>query len=125
MKDIIRFILRLVQNPIVLAILWFGVAIWGFWVSWTEGLANNYLIFSRSFFHALEQTPLYVATENTSLAVFARLVFHIKHLLSDLPDDLHRQAIFSYALSSETKKAQSYRTMGLCLFSDKGDRTRR
>ena len=60
MKDIIRFILRLVQNPIVLAILWFGVAIWGFWVSWTEGLANNYLIFSRSFFHALEQTPLYV-----------------------------------------------------------------
>ena len=50
MKDIIRFILRLVQNPIVLAILWFGVAIWGFWVSWTEGLANNYLIFSRSFF---------------------------------------------------------------------------
>lgn len=60
MKDIIRFILRLVQNPIVLAILWFGVAIRGFWVSWTEGLANNYLIFSRSFFHALEQTPLYV-----------------------------------------------------------------
>lgn len=60
MKNIIRFILRLVQNPIVLAILWFGVAIWGFWVSWTEGLANNYLIFSRSFFHALEQTPLYV-----------------------------------------------------------------
>ena len=48
MKDIIRFILRLVQNPIVLAILWFGVAIRGFWVSWTEGLANNYLIFSRS-----------------------------------------------------------------------------
>lgn len=60
MKNIIRFILRLVQNPIVLAILWFGVAIRGFWVSWTEGLANNYLIFSRSFFHALEQTPLYV-----------------------------------------------------------------
>ena len=60
MKDIIRFILKLVQNPIVLAILWFGVAIRGFWVSWTEGLANNYLIFSRSFFHALEQTPLYV-----------------------------------------------------------------
>ena len=26
MKDIIRFILRLVQNPIVLAILWFGVS---------------------------------------------------------------------------------------------------
>lgn len=50
MKNIIRFILRLVQNPIVLAILWFGVAIRGFWVSWTEGLANNYLIFSRSFF---------------------------------------------------------------------------
>ena len=39
MKNIIRFILRLVQNPIVLAILWFGVAIRGFWVSWTEGLA--------------------------------------------------------------------------------------
>ena len=41
MKDIIRFILRLVQNPIVLAILWFGVAIRGFCVRWKEGLANN------------------------------------------------------------------------------------
>ena len=50
----------LVQNPIVLAILWLGVAVRGFWVSWAEGLANNYLIFSRSFFHALEQTSLYV-----------------------------------------------------------------
>nr|DAJ57641.1 MAG TPA: hypothetical protein [Caudoviricetes sp.]DAP48333.1 MAG TPA: hypothetical protein [Caudoviricetes sp.] len=26
---------------------------------------------------------------------------------------------------AKLKKAQSYRTMGLCLFSDKGDRTRR
>ena len=60
MKNIIRFILMLVQNPIVLAILWLGVAVRGFWVSWAEGLANNYLIFSRSFFHALEQTSLYV-----------------------------------------------------------------
>ncbi len=56
MKDIIRFILKLVQNPIVLAILWFG-CYQGFWVSWTEGLANNYLIFPVHFFHALEQTP--------------------------------------------------------------------
>ncbi len=29
----------LVQNPIVLAILWLGVAVRGFWVSWAEGLA--------------------------------------------------------------------------------------
>lgn len=33
MKNIIRFILRLVQNPIVLAILWFGVAIRGFGIA--------------------------------------------------------------------------------------------
>lgn len=40
----------LVQNPIVLAILWLGVAVRGFWVSWAEGLANNYLIFSAFIF---------------------------------------------------------------------------
>ena len=50
MKNIIRFILMLVQNPIVLAILWLGVAVRGFWVSWAEGLANNYLIFRVHFF---------------------------------------------------------------------------
>lgn len=66
-------------------------------------------------------TILYdVATENTSLAVFVRLVFHIKHLLSDLPDDLHRQAIFSYALSSETKKSPKLQDNGLVSFLGQG-----
>lgn len=70
MKNIIRFIQKFVQNPIVLAILWFGVAIRGYWVSWSENLANNYLIFSRSFFHALEQTSLYIEYPNEYFDLF-------------------------------------------------------
>lgn len=59
-------------------------------------------------------------TADMYLDEFERLVFHIKHLLSDLPDDLHRQAIFSYALSSETKKSPKLQDNGLVSFLGQG-----
>ena len=60
MKNILKYITSLVQNPIILCILWFGMAMRGCWKSWLEGFSNNYIIFSQSFYHALEQTPLYI-----------------------------------------------------------------
>lgn len=60
MKNIFKYILSLAQNPVVLFILWFGMALRGCWKSWAEGFSNNYIIFSQSFYHALEQLPLYM-----------------------------------------------------------------
>lgn len=60
MKNILKYISSLLQNPIVLALLWFGMAVRGCWKSWMEGFSNNYIIFSQSFYHAVEQTPLYI-----------------------------------------------------------------
>lgn len=60
MKSTLKYLLSLAQNPIILCLLWFGMALWGCWKSWTEGFSNNYIIFSQSFYHALEQLPLYI-----------------------------------------------------------------
>lgn len=59
MKKVKDYFFVLLQNPIMLSVLWFGMALRGVWKSWAEHYCNNYLIFSQSFYHTLEQTSLY------------------------------------------------------------------
>ena len=69
-KRIIKPALELVQHPIVLITLWFGAALKGYWISWSENYYNNYFIFSQSFYHTLDQLPLYSEYPNEYFDIF-------------------------------------------------------
>lgn len=69
-KRIINFTLTLVQHPVILIFLWLGAALKGFWISWFGNYYNNYFIFSQSFYHALDQLPLYREYPNEYFDIF-------------------------------------------------------
>lgn len=57
-KKIIKY--PLFQNTFFLFALWLGIALAGYLTRLHYPVCNNYIIFSHSFWHALNQEPLYI-----------------------------------------------------------------